>query len=334
MHRAMLSLSAAAALSAAATPASAAEPFTTRSASVALVANCPSAPLTSVCTPAYVLGSGDFGPGVTGIEDYKPTQLGLGAESYAILKPTRTSPSYGSAIAFNTTDPASDLPVLKAGAFTRADDLGRYATSYAFSSTLSAFTYTGTQALPLALVGDIDYLLTFAPIDYGAPLSAGSYPYSFGQLSARLVIGTEALYQGQRLQPDQLVCGTAGVLASGGGNSAIGGYASGWGGTTHNLSMTLDASSACGGGGPVMIQPGENFYVYAFLATLATHGATVNATNSFHVNFAPGTPLSVQEAFANYATPIGVPEPASWTLLIAGFGLTGAALRRRQRIAA
>jgi hypothetical protein len=29
-----------------------------------------------------------------------------------------------------------------------------------------------------------------------------------------------------------------------------------------------------------------------------------------------------------------VPEPASWVLLIAGFGLTGAALRQRRRVAA
>ncbi|PZU49427.1 MAG: hypothetical protein DI568_05435 [Sphingomonas sp.] len=30
----------------------------------------------------------------------------------------------------------------------------------------------------------------------------------------------------------------------------------------------------------------------------------------------------------------GVPEPAIWAMMIAGFGLTGAALRRRQRVAA
>jgi protoheme ferro-lyase len=30
----------------------------------------------------------------------------------------------------------------------------------------------------------------------------------------------------------------------------------------------------------------------------------------------------------------GVPEPASWAMLIAGFGLTGAAMRRRRAVAA
>jgi hypothetical protein len=32
--------------------------------------------------------------------------------------------------------------------------------------------------------------------------------------------------------------------------------------------------------------------------------------------------------------PGGVPEPASWALLIAGFGLTGAAMRRRRQVVA
>ncbi|MBS0361220.1 MAG: PEPxxWA-CTERM sorting domain-containing protein [Proteobacteria bacterium] len=32
--------------------------------------------------------------------------------------------------------------------------------------------------------------------------------------------------------------------------------------------------------------------------------------------------------------PPGVPEPASWALMIAGFGLAGATLRRRRMLAA
>ena len=310
-------------------PANAAGLFTSRSASQALVANCPSGPLGNVCNPNYVFGSNSF-PGYTGVEDYHPTQFGFGAESYAILKPTPTSLSNGSAIAFNVLDPGSKLPSLKAGSFTRANELGRYTTSYAFSSVLAAFTYTGAEAQPLSLVGDIDYLLSFAPINYGLPFAPGSFPYSFGQIRGRLVIGSEELYQGTTLQPDAMVCGATGVLASGSGFSGIGGYASGWGGTTHGLNLTLDASTACGGGGPVMINPGDNFYVYAFLETLAIQGAGVNATNSLNIDFAAGTPQSVRDAFAVGAQAVGVPEPANWALLIVGFGLTGAVMRRRQ----
>ncbi|WP_372917730.1 PEPxxWA-CTERM sorting domain-containing protein, partial [Sandarakinorhabdus sp.] len=34
------------------------------------------------------------------------------------------------------------------------------------------------------------------------------------------------------------------------------------------------------------------------------------------------------------ASLFGVPEPASWAMLIAGFGLTGAAMRRRRTVVA
>ena len=312
-----------------AVPAAATPVFTSRSASTAIVANCPNRPLGNVCDPNYVLGSNNFA-GYAGVEDYKPTQYGLGANSYAILRPTPSSLSHGSGTAFTVTEPGSDLPVLKVGAFTRPTDLGRYTTSYAFMSTLAAFTYSGTDPLPLSLVGNLDFLFSYAPINYPAPFQSGSLPYSFAQLRGRLVIGSEDLFQGTALQPNNLVCGTQGVLASGGGFRGEGGFANRWGGSTQALTMTLDASSACIGGGPVMIQPGQNFYVYAFLESLALQGATVNATNSLRINFAPGTSAGVIQAFAANANPVGVPEPASWAMLIAGFGLVGAVARRRR----
>jgi hypothetical protein len=310
-------------------PATAAPVFSSRSGSEALAANCPSGPLGGVCDPNFVLGSGNFA-GYSGVEDFKRTQFGLSAQSYAILKPTPNSPSNGSAIAFSVSDPESALPVLKVGAYTRPTELGRYATSYSFMSTLAAFTYQGIDPLPLSLVGNVDFDVSFAPIDYLAPLSAGSFPYSFAQLRGRLVIGTEDLYQGTPIQPNLVQCGANGVLASAGGFSGTGGFASGWGGTTHSLTMTFDASSACAGGGPVMIQPGQNFYVYGFLEALALQGGVVNATNSMRIAFSPGTPASVIQAFVANVNPVGVPEPANWAMLIAGFGLVGVMARRRR----
>ncbi|WP_293682110.1 PEPxxWA-CTERM sorting domain-containing protein [uncultured Phenylobacterium sp.] len=37
-----------------------------------------------------------------------------------------------------------------------------------------------------------------------------------------------------------------------------------------------------------------------------------------------------QDQFVNYAFRTGVPEPATWTMLIMGFGTTGAIIRRRR----
>ena len=39
-------------------------------------------------------------------------------------------------------------------------------------------------------------------------------------------------------------------------------------------------------------------------------------------------------AFDTMGYDLGVPEPSSWAMLIAGFGLTGAAMRRRRRTVA
>lgn len=50
-------------------------------------------------------------------------------------------------------------------------------------------------------------------------------------------------------------------------------------------------------------------------------------------NGTPGQSLGSQDLLA-FSTNVGVPEPSSWAMLIAGFGLTGVALRRRTAAAA
>ena len=52
------------------------------------------------------------------------------------------------------------------------------------------------------------------------------------------------------------------------------------------------------------------------------------------LHFGVGDGLFSDNSGAYRITVAGVPEPASWALLIAGFGLTGVAMRRRQRMAA
>lgn len=76
---------------------------------------------------------------------------------------------------------------------------------------------------------------------------------------------------------------------------------------------------------------------------IATYGDTDSCTHleesfcAFVDNFATGTPSFVEQSpaggggwVANTITGGVVPEPASWALMIAGFGMVGGALRRRQ----
>jgi hypothetical protein len=55
----------------------------------------------------------------------------------------------------------------------------------------------------------------------------------------------------------------------------------------------------------------------------------------------PGSPQPAVSGSFTFASPpsgvgipSGVPEPASWAMLIGGFGLTGAAMRRRKAMTA
>ena len=63
--------------------------------------------------------------------------------------------------------------------------------------------------------------------------------------------------------------------------------------------------------------------VYVFDAATDTVSAYVNDFGTGGTNY----------AFRN-DSPGGVPEPASWALMISGFGLAGAALRRRRTVVA
>ena len=64
---------------------------------------------------------------------------------------------------------------------------------------------------------------------------------------------------------------------------------------------------------------------------------TIDLSHTAVIGFTLPDGVFLTDAFGNtFGAPPsngGVPEPASWALMIAGFGLTGAMLRRRRRAA-
>lgn len=66
-------------------------------------------------------------------------------------------------------------------------------------------------------------------------------------------------------------------------------------------------------------------------------GKFLNATGSFdsagQLTFPGGRP-TVSQSFSGLIEAPGIPEPASWAMMIGGFGLAGAAMRRRAMVAA
>ena len=61
-------------------------------------------------------------------------------------------------------------------------------------------------------------------------------------------------------------------------------------------------------------------------------GSLCDAGCTAFVSYAGSAPI-VLDIDRYDAIPLGVPEPATWALMIAGFGLTGATLRRRRALA-
>lgn len=122
-------------------------------------------------------------------------------------------------------------------------------------------------------------------------------------------------------------CGTPGVLGVGSSSGVLAG-----GDATYTAT-----TSACSPGS-LTLTPGQSVLVVVGLQLPVNRGGFADASHTFTTrlgdNLAPEQQnvitSSLQSAISQGAIVTGVPEPASWAMLIAGFGLTGAAMRRRR----
>jgi len=115
-----------------------------------------------------------------------------------------------------------------------------------------------------------------------------------------------------------------------------------------NGTLLLSASYNLGGGGVNTVYSGSpvvTFYssgspaVYngtanGGLIDITLNGAAFAASNVVKFSYSGSGQGVPDEAFGINRVSAAVPEPAAWTLMIAGFGLVGAASRRRQAIIA
>ena len=93
-----------------------------------------------------------------------------------------------------------------------------------------------------------------------------------------------------------------------------------------------------------LLRSGNSFSSFVDGTLVSTNSAAPANPMTFLISLCAGTCISTPD-LADHAAFItdftittpgapGVPEPASWAMLIAGFGLTGAAMRRRQAVVA
>ena len=122
-------------------------------------------------------------------------------------------------------------------------------------------------------------------------------------------------------------CGNPGVLgASGIGGNLPGGEAS-----------FVTTTAACAPGS-LLLAPGQSVLVVAGLQLPVNRGGWADASATFTarlgddltVETKDALTVSLASAISQGAVVTGVPEPTSWAMLIAGFGLVGATLRRRR----
>ena len=79
---------------------------------------------------------------------------------------------------------------------------------------------------------------------------------------------------------------------------------------------------------------GDQFVIASFVQLIANRSGWVDATGTFRLALDASYTEEQAAAFAaniQYVAPNAVPEPAAWALMIAGFGLTGGAMRSRSR---
>lgn len=82
------------------------------------------------------------------------------------------------------------------------------------------------------------------------------------------------------------------------------------------------------------LTPGKNGFTALITGAQAGYDSPGYVIDGVFTPQAFGTSFLIPAEFTGLEFPSGVPEPASWAMLIAGFGLTGAALRRRRAVAA
>ncbi len=228
---------------------------------------------------------------------------------------------------------ADYLPTVKVGSVSGADTrTGASATAF------QAFTYDGLAAIDLAINGQLHF---FTSGDAAGPPPAsdfagdGTLNVAFGLLRVSdLTSALDPSSTGRDIISNALSFADcdSGALAAGGYNS------NGVAGGEYTTSIGL--STRCGGGA-IRLNPGDSFVVFATLQALSNRGGFLDATHTFSVQYDEqntyfaGTRDAVGTGFlaSNVSLGAAVPEPATWALLIGGFGLAGSVLRRR-RVAA
>lgn len=239
------------------------------------------------------------------------------------------SGSFGSAATHAAVEASFDggyLPVLRAG----SNAVGATrdgATVVAFRS----YTYTGAVAIDFALSGALHYVNS-GDVSLKDGFGEGALNvilsiFSFDALAGLNPASTASdIFASPFGDPD---CAT--------GAAGVSGYSSLGKGSGEHLA-TVSLTTGCGGSA-LTLHPGNRFVIGAVMQAISNRGGFIDAMHTFRVQLDPehtyfaGTHDVVDPSVLGASISASVPEPASWTLLILGFGAVGGMVRARRRVA-
>ncbi len=213
------------------------------------------------------------------------------------------------------------LPQVRASAVGAPD-----AFNFGYAQAYQAYTWNGASGIDLnvsTFIGRLDYTAGGAP---GSSFVRASLAIIDGSLRGSQAIQDAWGTVGQ-FGSFNATCGTPGAIGLG------------TTGTLTSLGPVSTLVSPTCGVGTFHLEPGQEFFVQSRLFAGHFGGGYTDASHTFSVEISPDAPIEIQEALArNLSQSPGslapVPEPATWALMIGGFGLAGAMLRRRRAVAA
>lgn len=244
--------------------------------------------------------------------------LGGGAGQSADITFAGTGVGAGSSAYGAVTFGELGLPVVKASATANSDV--RVNSNVFFYQT---YTYNGSTPVDFGLAGTMHIVNSTTDGQDGTRPNGAILTVGLTIWDARFV---DALTDASSIAFNEQgvfnlgMCGTAGVLGAGGSSGPLGGG-----------EQTSSFATAGCGGAPLMMNPGDTFLVAGLMQFPVNRGGSIDATHTFRVNIDPALPEASRTALSqNLAVvPAAVPEPASWALMLLGFGAMGVAMRRR-----
>jgi hypothetical protein len=202
------------------------------------------------------------------------------------------------------------LPSIKAQTMAAGNDRMNINT-FAFQE----YTYMGGTPAPFSVTANL-HIVNSSASPLGGALPGGAIYTDY------VAIWDPNILQGF-VTPQQLnsalfyaPCGTSGVLSEADGGAALSGG-------ENTFSLTTSSCS----GLPFMLNPGQSVLVVAGIQLPVNRGGFVDASHTFTTTF--GDDLTPQQ-ISVLESSLSAPEPGSWALMLGGFGLMGAALRRRR----